>query len=79
MKMEHRLQNLELKFVTTQSGCSVTLFIVVPESCRDKPFDSDSYRPSSEEIQKYLKQLKDGGQCRVVRAPAPSTGHLMDL
>jgi len=55
------------------------LFIVVPKECQQGPFDSDSYRLSGEEIEKYLKQLKVGGQCRVVRAPAPSTGHLMDL
>ena len=64
MKMEHRLQNLELKFVTTRPGCNVILFIVVPEECQQGPFDSDSYRPSSEEIEKYLEQLKATGQCR---------------
>jgi hypothetical protein len=64
MRLEHRLQCLELKWVTKQSGCNVTLFIVVPEQCQQGPFDSDSYRPSNEEIEKYLKQLKDGGQCQ---------------
>ena len=64
MKLEHRLHYLELKFVTKQPGCDVTFYIVVPEQCQQGPFDSYSYRPSSEEIGKYLKQLKDGGQCR---------------
>jgi len=64
MKLEHRLHYLELKFVTKQPGCNVTLYIVVPEQCQQGPFDSDSYRPSSEEIEKYLKQLKDGRQCQ---------------
>jgi len=40
MKMEHRLQNLELKFVTTRPGCNVTLFIVVPEDRQNGYFDS---------------------------------------
>ena len=61
MKLEHRLKYLELKFVTKQPGCNVTLFIVVPEQCQQGPFDSDSYGPSSIEIEKYLKHLKDGG------------------
>jgi hypothetical protein len=37
------------------------LFIVVPEECQNRAFDSDSYRPSSIEIEKHLKHLKDGG------------------
>jgi hypothetical protein len=37
---------------------------VVPKECQQKPFDSDSYGPTSDEIEKYLKQLKDSGQCR---------------
>ena len=64
MRLEYRLQCLELKFVTKQPGCNVTLFIVVPESCQSGSFDSDSYRPTSDEIEKYLKQFKDDGQCR---------------
>jgi len=64
MKMEHRLQCLELKWVTKRPGCNVSLFIVVPKECQQKPFDSDSYGPTSDEIEKYLKQLKDSGQCR---------------
>ena len=64
MRLEHRLQCLELKWVTKQPGCNVTLFIVVPKECQQGPFDSDSYRPSSEEIEKYLEQLKATGQCQ---------------
>ena len=64
MKMEHRLQCLELKWVTQKPGCYVTLFIVVTKECQQGPFDSDSYRPSSEEIEKYLKNLKENGQCQ---------------
>ena len=64
MRMEHRLQCLELKWLTQKPGCNVTLFIVVPEDCKNGYFDSDSYRPSSEEIEKYVKQLKDGGKCQ---------------
>src|SRR5271157_225344 len=64
MKLEHRLQYLELKFVIEKPGCNVTLFIVLPEGSRDGPFNSDSYRPSPEEIEKYFKQLKATGQCR---------------
>ena len=64
MRMEHRLQNLEFKFVTTRPGCNVTLFIVVPEDRQNDYFDSDSYRPSNIEIEIFLKKLKDSGQCR---------------
>jgi len=63
MRLEHRLQCLELKLATKQSGCNPTLFIVVPEELQNKLFDLDSYRPSTDEIEKYLKQLKDSGQC----------------
>jgi hypothetical protein len=64
MKLEHRLQYLELKFVTKNPGCNVTLFIVIPKEMINGPFDSDSYRPSSGETEIFLKKLKDGGQCR---------------
>ena len=64
MKLEHRLQYLELKFVTKRSGCNVTLFIVVPEDRRNETFDSASYRPSSDEIEKYLWNLKTTGLCQ---------------
>ena len=64
MKLEHRLQYLELKFVAKQSGCNPTLFIVVPEEMQNGSFDHDSYRPAVDEIEKYLKQLKATGQCQ---------------
>jgi hypothetical protein len=64
MRLEHRLQSLELKFVAQKPGCNVTLFIVVPEDRKNELFDSDSYRPSSVEIEIFLKKLKDGGECR---------------
>ena len=63
MKLEHRLQSLELKFVAKKTGCYTTLFIVVPEDCQNGAFNSDSYRPADDEIEKYLKFLKDNGQC----------------
>ena len=64
MKLEHRLQYLELKFMTKRPGCNPTLYIVIPEEMLNGPFDSDSYRPSSEEIEIFLKKLKDSGHCR---------------
>ena len=64
MRLEHRLQYLELKFVAKQTGCNPTLFIVVPEGSRNAPFDCNSYQPTRDEIDKYLKQLKVNGQCR---------------
>ena len=64
MKMEHRLTYLELKWVAQKPGCNVTLFIVVPEDCQDGPFDSESYRPGNDEIEKYIKNLKSEGNCR---------------
>jgi hypothetical protein len=63
MRLEHRLQSLELKWIAQTPGCNVTLFIIVPQDCQDGPFDSDTYRPSSVEIEIFLKKLKDGGQC----------------
>ena len=67
MRLEHRLQSLELKWVTQKPGCNVTLFIVVPEDHKNEVFDSDSYRPTSVEIEIFLKKLKDGGECRVCK------------
>lgn len=64
MRLEHRLQDLELKWIAQKQGCNVTLFIVVPPDCQDGTFDSDSYRPSAAEIEIFLKKLKNGGQCR---------------
>ena len=64
MKIEHRLQCLELKFVAKQPGCNPTLFIVVPQERQNCPFNSDSYRPTNDETEKYLKFLKDNGQCQ---------------
>ena len=64
MRLEHRLQCLELKRVTHKPGCNVTLYVVVPEECQNGYFDSDSYRPSNIEIEIFIKKLKDSGQCR---------------
>jgi len=64
MKLEHRLKYLELKFETKQPGCDIELFIVMPEEVQKGYFDCDSYRPIVDEIENYLKQLKDSGQCR---------------
>jgi len=64
MKLENRLQCLELKLGIKQTGCNVTFFVVVPEECQNGAFVSDAYRPSNIEIEKYLKQLKDNGPCR---------------
>jgi hypothetical protein len=64
MRLEHRLQSLELKWVAQKPGCNVTLFIVVPEDCKNSYFDADTYRPSALEIEIFLKKLKDGGECR---------------
>jgi hypothetical protein len=64
MRLEHRLQTLELKFVTKKAGCNPTLYIVVPEEMQNGSFDSNSFRPTNDDIEKYLKQLKYGGQCQ---------------
>ncbi|MFY9813111.1 MAG: hypothetical protein WCC72_10080 [Dehalococcoidales bacterium] len=64
MRLEHRLQYLELKWVKEKPGCNVTLFIAVPQDCQDGTFDSDTYRPSNVEIEIFLKKLKDDGACR---------------
>ena len=63
MKLEHRLQSLELKFVIKKKGCNPTMFIVIPEDCRNGAFISDTYKPDGNDIEKYLKQLKDTGEC----------------
>jgi hypothetical protein len=36
----------------------------VPQDCQNGNFDSDSYRPGDDEIEIFLKKLKNGGQCR---------------
>ena len=64
MKLEHRLQDLELKFVAQHAGCNPTLFIVMPEDRKDGPFECNSYQPTRDEIDRYLTQLKVNGQCR---------------
>ena len=64
MRLEHRLQCLELKLATKQPGCNPTLFIVMPEDCKNGMFNCDSYQPTHDETEKYLKYLKDSGQCR---------------
>lgn len=64
MNLEHRLQNLELKFVVKRPGCNPTLFIVVPKEMQNGFFNSDSYRPDADTIEKYLNFLKDTDQCR---------------
>ena len=66
MTLGRRLLQLELriKLSSKQPGCNPTLFIVIPEEFMDRHFDSSTYRPAEEEIEKYLNYLKDIGQCR---------------
>ena len=64
MRLEHRLQCLELNLATKQPGCNPTLFIVMPEDCKNGMFNCDSYQPTHDETEKYLKQLKAEGDCR---------------
>ena len=66
MQLSSRLQQLELKIKlnSKQPSCDSTLFIVMPESPQETPFDFAFYRPNEDEIEKYLKSLKDTGQCR---------------
>ena len=64
MKYDKRLKLLEAKIQIKKPGCNPTLFIVVPDELKDRHFDSDNYRPNEGEIEKYLKYLKDTGQCR---------------
>jgi hypothetical protein len=59
---------LELKFVTKKARCNPTLFIVIPQESRNGSCNHDSYRPEVEEIEKYLKRLKIGGQCQGCKA-----------
>jgi hypothetical protein len=63
MKLEHRLQRLELEIKIKRPGCSPTLFIVVPDTSRTGLFDADAYGPTDGEIEEYLSYLKDGGRC----------------
>lgn len=64
MGLEARLRQLEVKVQFKQPGCNPILFIVVPEGSQNAPFDTDAYRPTDDEIENYLAQLKDGGRCR---------------
>jgi hypothetical protein len=66
MALKQRLCQLELKLKLNlkQPGCNPTLFIIIPEDSQDMLFDSKSYRPTDDEIEKCLKHIKDSGQCR---------------
>ena len=66
MNLTRRLKNLEINIRESfpQTGCNVTLFIVIPEDKKGGCFDSDTYKPTQEEIDKYLKYLKESAQCR---------------
>jgi hypothetical protein len=64
MKLEHRLQSLELKTQFAQPGCSPTIFIVIPEASQNSTFETHAFTPTDGEIEKYLSDLKHSGQCR---------------
>jgi hypothetical protein len=66
MALKNRLTQLELKIklFSKRPGCDITFFIVVPEEMQNGSFDSNSYRPAADEIEKYLKQLKGSSQCQ---------------
>lgn len=66
MSLGRRLQQLELKtkLNSKQPGCDVSLFIVIPEELKHGQFDSNTYRPTAEELEKFLKYLKANGHCR---------------
>jgi hypothetical protein len=72
MKLEQRLRLLESQLQFKQPGCDVTIFIVVPEEFLSvpedinsyHPFNSETYRPAEGELEKYLKQLKESGECQ---------------
>jgi hypothetical protein len=69
MTLEHRLLKLEFKIKVNskQAGCDISLFIVLTEEQRESSFDTDTHRPSNNEIEKQLKQLKDSGRCQDCR------------
>ena len=92
MKLDRRLRLLEAKVQFKQPGCDVTLFIVVPEEFQSlpadlnsyQPFNSETYRPAEDELEKQIKLLKDTGQCRDCRgscaidwAPDGFTNHTL--
>jgi len=64
--LSRRLEQLEIKIKSTfkEPGCVVSLFIVIPQEFQQAPFDTDTYKPADNEIENYLNQLKDSGQCR---------------
>lgn len=80
MTISRRLQQLELKIKlnSKQPGCDITLFIVMPEGLHDSLFDSTSYRPTEDEIEKYLKYLKDSRPVPGLRWVLCYRLHLMD-
>jgi hypothetical protein len=40
-------------------------FLSVPEDITSyQPFNSETYRPAEGELEKYLKQLKESGECQ---------------
>ena len=64
MNLDKRLKLLEVKIQPKQPGCNPTLFIVIPESAQVAAFDTGNYSPADDELEKYLKYLKESGECR---------------
>ena len=64
MNLLQRIKRLEIdaEAIFPKSGCNITLLIVTPEH---KPghFDYDTYKPTDDEMDEYLKYLKESGQC----------------
>jgi len=57
---------------------------MVPEDRQNGYFDSDSYRPGNDEIEKYIKKLKHGeqrrdykGSCTIDWSPDGFTNHMI--
>ena len=65
MNLLQRIKRLEIdaEAIFPKSGCNITLLIVTPEHEKGSHFDYVAYKPTHEEMDKYLKYLKESGQC----------------
>jgi hypothetical protein len=64
MNLDKRLRLLEVKIQSKQPGCNPTLFIVRAGDSQADSFETGTYKPADDEVEKYLKHLKDSGKCR---------------
>lgn len=86
MNLNQRIQKIEIKIKTSVKlpGCEVTIFVIIPQDKKQTPFNTDTYKPTDEDVSQYLQWMKASGQCQDCRgscaldwAPAGFTHHTL--